>query len=148
MLLALVAHGAEFPDRVRSSAQADARLGRRVVAERARGDQRAQERAQKLMETHPSGVVGATLWAELQGLGVKVEASSSAQADAVATVGLIESRPNSRNVVPGSVFFTIDLRHLGKVLEVDATSRAARIEGGAFGPALESHIRAFVDGVQ
>jgi len=31
--------------------------------------------------------------------------------DAVATVGLIESHPNSRNVVPGSVFFTIDLRH-------------------------------------
>jgi N-carbamoyl-L-amino-acid hydrolase len=31
--------------------------------------------------------------------------------EAVATVGLIESRPNSRNVVPGSVFFTIDLRH-------------------------------------
>ncbi len=31
--------------------------------------------------------------------------------DAVATVGLIESLPNSRNVVPGSVFFTIDLRH-------------------------------------
>ncbi len=31
--------------------------------------------------------------------------------DAVATVGLIESRPNSRNVIPGSVFFTIDLRH-------------------------------------
>src|SRR3984957_4223774 len=31
--------------------------------------------------------------------------------DAVATVGLLESRPNSRNVVPGSVFFSIDLRH-------------------------------------
>jgi N-carbamoyl-L-amino-acid hydrolase len=31
--------------------------------------------------------------------------------DAVATVGLIESRPNSRNVVPGEVFFTVDLRH-------------------------------------
>ena len=31
--------------------------------------------------------------------------------EAVATVGLLESRPNSRNVVPGSVFFTIDLRH-------------------------------------
>jgi N-carbamoyl-L-amino-acid hydrolase len=31
--------------------------------------------------------------------------------DAVATVGLLESRPNSRNVVPGSVFFAIDLRH-------------------------------------
>jgi beta-ureidopropionase / N-carbamoyl-L-amino-acid hydrolase len=31
--------------------------------------------------------------------------------DAVATVGLIENRPNSRNVIPGEVFFTIDLRH-------------------------------------
>jgi N-carbamoyl-L-amino-acid hydrolase len=42
--------------------------------------------------------------------------------DAVATVGLIESRPNSRNVVPGSVFFTIDLRHPsdGVVAEMEA----------------------------
>jgi N-carbamoyl-L-amino-acid hydrolase len=31
--------------------------------------------------------------------------------DAVATVGLIEARPNSRNVIPGEVFFSIDLRH-------------------------------------
>ncbi|HUZ63350.1 MAG TPA: Zn-dependent hydrolase [Acetobacteraceae bacterium] len=31
--------------------------------------------------------------------------------DAVATVGLIEARPNSRNVIPGEVFFTIDIRH-------------------------------------
>lgn len=30
---------------------------------------------------------------------------------AVLTVGLIESHPNSRNVIPGSVFFTVDLRH-------------------------------------
>ena len=30
---------------------------------------------------------------------------------AVATVGLIESRPNSRNVIPGEAFFTVDLRH-------------------------------------
>ncbi|MGA2126403.1 MAG: Zn-dependent hydrolase [Xanthobacteraceae bacterium] len=30
---------------------------------------------------------------------------------AVGTVGLIESRPNSRNVIPGEVFFTIDFRH-------------------------------------
>jgi beta-ureidopropionase / N-carbamoyl-L-amino-acid hydrolase len=30
---------------------------------------------------------------------------------AVATVGLIENRPNSRNVIPGEVFFTVDLRH-------------------------------------
>ena len=36
---------------------------------------------------------------------------------------------------------TVDLRNLGKVLEVDATSRAARIEGGAFGPALERQLK-------
>jgi N-carbamoyl-L-amino-acid hydrolase len=31
--------------------------------------------------------------------------------DAVATVGLIENKPNSRNVIPGEVFFTVDFRH-------------------------------------
>jgi N-carbamoyl-L-amino-acid hydrolase len=31
--------------------------------------------------------------------------------DAVSTVGLIEARPNSRNVINGEVFFSIDLRH-------------------------------------
>jgi alkyldihydroxyacetonephosphate synthase len=36
---------------------------------------------------------------------------------------------------------TLDLRHLGRVLEVDRTSRAARIEGGAFGPALEAQLK-------
>jgi alkyldihydroxyacetonephosphate synthase len=36
---------------------------------------------------------------------------------------------------------TIDLRELGRVLEVDKTSRAARIEAGAFGPALESQLK-------
>ncbi len=30
---------------------------------------------------------------------------------AMATVGLVVVRPNSRNVVPGAVFFTVDLRH-------------------------------------
>jgi N-carbamoyl-L-amino-acid hydrolase len=30
---------------------------------------------------------------------------------AVGAVGLIENRPNSRNVVPGEVFFTVDFRH-------------------------------------
>jgi beta-ureidopropionase / N-carbamoyl-L-amino-acid hydrolase len=42
------------------------------------------------------------------------EASLIAQAhapNAVTTVGLIQAHPNSRNVVPGSVFFTVDLRH-------------------------------------
>ena len=36
---------------------------------------------------------------------------------------------------------TIDLRELGRVLEVDKTSRAARIEAGAFGPALEMQLK-------
>ncbi len=41
-----------------------------------------------------------------------VHATALAHApDAVGTVGLIESSPNSRNVIPGSVFFTVDLRH-------------------------------------
>jgi len=30
---------------------------------------------------------------------------------AVGTVGLIEVKPNSRNVIPGEVFFTVDFRH-------------------------------------
>jgi beta-ureidopropionase / N-carbamoyl-L-amino-acid hydrolase len=41
-----------------------------------------------------------------------VQAAGLAHAPhAVATVGLIEARPNSRNVIPGEVFFTIDFRH-------------------------------------
>jgi alkyldihydroxyacetonephosphate synthase len=36
---------------------------------------------------------------------------------------------------------TLDLRHLGKVIEVDQTSRAALIEGGAYGPSLEDQLR-------
>ncbi|MFW6174690.1 MAG: FAD-binding oxidoreductase [Chloroflexota bacterium] len=36
---------------------------------------------------------------------------------------------------------TIDMGRMGRVLEVDPVSRAARIEGGAFGPALEEQLR-------
>lgn len=36
---------------------------------------------------------------------------------------------------------TIDLREMGRVLEVDQASRAARIEAGAFGPALEAQLK-------
>ncbi|MGX7744828.1 FAD-binding oxidoreductase [Rhodopseudomonas parapalustris] len=42
---------------------------------------------------------------------------------------------------PYKAAVTLDLRHLGQVLEVDATSRAALIEGGAFGPALEAQLK-------
>ncbi|GAB5471785.1 MAG: Zn-dependent hydrolase [Rhodospirillales bacterium] len=33
------------------------------------------------------------------------------QPDACATVGMIQSQPNSRNVIPGRVWLTVDLRH-------------------------------------
>ena len=36
---------------------------------------------------------------------------------------------------------TLDLTGLGGVLEIDATSRAARIQGGALGPAIEDGLR-------
>ena len=36
---------------------------------------------------------------------------------------------------------TIDLGRLDKVLEIDRTSRAARIQGGALGPALEAQLK-------
>jgi N-carbamoyl-L-amino-acid hydrolase len=36
--------------------------------------------------------------------------------NAVGTVGLIESRPNSRNVIPGEVFLTVDFRHPDEAL--------------------------------
>jgi len=36
---------------------------------------------------------------------------------------------------------TLDLRHLNRVLEIDRTSRAARIEAGVFGPTLEAQLR-------
>lgn len=36
---------------------------------------------------------------------------------------------------------TIDMREMGAVIEVDRTSRAALIEGGAYGPALEAQLR-------
>jgi alkyldihydroxyacetonephosphate synthase len=36
---------------------------------------------------------------------------------------------------------TIDLREMGRVLEIDRTSRAARIQAGAYGPALEAELK-------
>jgi N-carbamoyl-L-amino-acid hydrolase len=47
--------------------------------------------------------------------------------DAVGAVGLIENKPNSRNVVPGEVFFTVDFRHPDdRVLDaMEAEFRAA-----------------------
>ena len=36
---------------------------------------------------------------------------------------------------------TVDLRHLDRVLEIDATSQAARIQGGVYGPSLENQLK-------
>ncbi|MGH7115545.1 MAG: FAD-binding oxidoreductase, partial [Stellaceae bacterium] len=36
---------------------------------------------------------------------------------------------------------SLDLRHLDRVLEIDRASRAARIQAGVFGPALEAQLR-------
>lgn len=40
-----------------------------------------------------------------------VDRIAKARLPAVGTVGLVEVRPNSRNVIPGEVFFTVDFRH-------------------------------------
>ena len=56
--------------------------------------------------------------------------------DAVGTVGLVQARPNSRNVIPGEVFFTVDLRHpddatvSGMELETEAALRRISVESG------------------
>ena len=47
--------------------------------------------------------------------------------------------PPPGDAYPGSV--SIDLRCLDKVLEIDETSRAARIQAGVYGPALEAQLK-------
>lgn len=47
--------------------------------------------------------------------------------------------PPPSDTYPASV--SIDLRYLDKVLEIDKTSRAARIQAGVYGPALEDQLR-------
>src|SRR5207302_10923165 len=49
-------------------------------------------------------------------------------------VGGVEPPPDRPTV-------SLDLRHFGRVLEVDRASRAALIEGGASGPALEEQLK-------
>jgi alkyldihydroxyacetonephosphate synthase len=50
-------------------------------------------------------------------------------------VGGVEPPQTDRPVV------TIDLKHLDRVLEIDATSQAARIQGGVYGPSLENQLK-------
>ena len=56
----------------------------------------------------------------------RIDAIAQAHAPAaVGTVGLVEVRPNSRNVIPGEVFFTVDFRHPDEA-ELDAMERKFR----------------------
>ena len=68
-----------------------------------------------------------------------IDAIGQAHQPGVATVGLIENRPNSRNVVPGEVFFTIDLRHPDEAV-LDVMEREFRAALDATLPALEAHL--------
>jgi N-carbamoyl-L-amino-acid hydrolase len=62
-----------------------------------------------------------------------VETIATSRREAVATVGLIECSPNSRNVVPGSVFFSVDLRHpqdeVVAAMEADLLALVAKAPG-------------------
>ncbi len=68
-------------------------------------------------------------WAEAEGAAVIPFGGGTS------VVGGVEPRLGERPVV------TLDLRRLDRVLEVDATSLAARIQAGATGPRLEEQLR-------
>jgi N-carbamoyl-L-amino-acid hydrolase len=76
------------------------------------------------MDLRKDALVGAAHMIE------RIEAIARHIPDAVGTVGLIENRPNSRNVIPGEVFFSVDFRHPDdKVLDfMEAKLRAALAE--------------------
>lgn len=52
-----------------------------------------------------------------------LEKLASSFADSRATVGLIEVSPNSRNTIPGHVFFTIDIRHPDDIVIAEMASQ-------------------------
>jgi N-carbamoyl-L-amino-acid hydrolase len=58
------------------------------------------------METRKDALVGAALMISLVN-----EIGLANLPNACATVGMLEVYPNSRNVIPGQVFFTVDFRH-------------------------------------
>ncbi len=52
-----------------------------------------------------------------------LEKLASSFTDSRATVGLIEVSPNSRNTIPGHVFFTIDIRHPDDIVIAEMASQ-------------------------
>jgi alkyldihydroxyacetonephosphate synthase len=78
-------------------------------------------------------VAAVLAWCEERGLAAIPYGGGSS------TVGGVEARRDAIDERRGVV--SIDLAGLGQVLEVDRTSRAARIQGGIYGPALEAALR-------
>jgi N-carbamoyl-L-amino-acid hydrolase len=62
-----------------------------------------------------------------------VDAIAKAHANAVGTVGLMEVKPNSRNVIPGEVFLTVDFRHpqeaMLETMEAEFAAAIAAVAG-------------------
>jgi N-carbamoyl-L-amino-acid hydrolase len=65
--------------------------------------------------------------------------------DARATVGFIQSSPNSRNTIPGRVFFTVDFRHPqdGVLSAMDREFREACDKAAAASGRLEADVKEF-----
>ena len=82
---------------------------------------------------HSDADVGALLdWAS------NVEAAVIPFGGGSSVVGGVEHRLDRARY---KAALTIDLSRMGRVLEIDRASRAARIEAGAFGPALEAQLK-------
>src|SRR5581483_10583504 len=65
---------------------------------------------------------------------------------AVGTVGLMQVRPNSPNVVPGEVFFTVDLRHPeAKTLDAMESDLRSAITSACKPQNLESKVSKMLD---
>jgi alkyldihydroxyacetonephosphate synthase len=78
-------------------------------------------------------IAAALDWADAAQASVTPFGGGSSVAGGVGTN--IDGRSRDRAAV------TLDLRDINRVVEVDRTSRAARIEAGAFGPALEAELK-------
>ena len=72
----------------------------------------------------------------------RVDAIARAHAPhAVGTVGMVEVRPNSRNVIPGEVFFTVDFRH-PETAVLDAMEASLHEALGEVADAIRSRLHA------
>ena len=90
------------------------------------------------MERRRDALLGASrIVAEVNRIGVGVP-------DGRSTVGMMQVHPNSRNTIPGRVFFTIDLRHTDEAVLADMV---AEMREYAAGIAHETGLELVVDEV-